>query len=73
MTPFPLTEIYHYVLEEGWRIRELWRNDGEIRLCVYIYSQGMEDFIAKTGLEWEDAINQTKALQFSLYEEYEDG
>lgn len=66
--PFPLAEIYHYVLVEGWRIEELWRRDGEIRLVVYMPSPGVDKFRKLTGHPLEDCLSVTKHLQYSLYE-----
>ena len=70
MIPFPLSEIYFYVLVEGWRIRELWRKGDEIKLCVYVHSKDVEDFIKKSGLRFEDAINLTQHLEYSIYEHF---
>lgn len=72
MVPFPLNEIYLSVLVQGWSIRELWRKDGEICLCVYAPNPAMEEFIRKTGFDWEDAIYQTQHLKYLLYEDDED-
>ena len=66
--PFPIAEIYYHILVEGWRIEELWRQDGEIRVVVYRPSKGVDKFRNQTGHPLEDCLSLTKHLQYSLYE-----
>lgn len=69
MIPFPFGEIYDAVLNRGWKIRELWRKNGEIYITVYCPCPAMETFIRLTGADWESALEQTQHLEFSLYED----
>lgn len=66
--PYPLNEIYHHVLTEGWKIEELWRKNGEIRIVIYMHNAGMEDFMKRTGHTLEDCLGQLKHLELSIYE-----
>ena len=66
---FPINEIYEAVLSKGWKIRELWRKNGEIRLCVYCYNEHMEKFRVKAGLDFEDIKERLNHLEYSIYED----
>ena len=66
MIPFPCSEVYRYVLIEGWKIAELYRNPDFIRVVVYRHSQGMEDYMKLTGRSLGDCLNLVKHLEFSL-------
>jgi len=67
--PFPYSEIYYYVLVEGWKIRELWRKNGEIKLCAYCPDPLTEQVMAKMGADFETIKERLKHLEFSIYED----
>lgn len=69
MIPFPLSEIYYHVLAEGWKIEEIWRRNGEIRVVAYLSNPAVDQLRKKTNMGLEDCLGIIKHLQFSLYED----
>lgn len=67
--PFPYSEIYQYVLDEGWKIRILWSNSGETRICVYMPDPVTERVMAAMGADFETIKERLKHLEFSIYED----
>ena len=67
MIPFPLDEIYYFVLVEGWRVEEINRSGTEIRMVVYRPDKGMDAYRKQTGKPLADCLALCKHLAFSLY------
>jgi len=69
LIPFPYSEIYYHVLVKGWKIRELWRKNGEIRLCAYRENLMTEQVMTKMGADFDTIKERLEHLEFSIYED----
>jgi len=65
---FPYSEIYIHVLQKGWKIKEMWRKNGEIKLCLYEPDPATEQVLTKMGLPFEVIAERLKHIYISVYE-----